>query len=1684
MGVTIDSLQIEIQSSSTDAAKGIDALAKSLEALKKNGAFKAVSTNLNNLSTALNNLPNVHQASNSLRTLANSIEKLKEVGSVASLANSLKKLPEALKAVAHIDLDKTKAQLEGVARAVSPLSAIKSGGLGTMVNAMKNLGKVTESLDDETISRFAEKVALLDAKLAPLSAKMSSIKAGFSAINSNARSAASGVQKFSEDIDTSALNLSSFIEIARAAVDTMRNLVQQFTEFIAQAIEWDGIAARFGRGFASEASETYAWIQRLNEEMGINIQEFMKYSSVYSTMLTGFGVAAEDAGKMALGYMELTYDIWAGYNDIYGSLEETAEAVKSAIAGEVEPIRRAGFTIVEATLKQTAANHGLEISIANATEAQKSYLRYLTLIDQAYDQSLVGTYAKEMNTAEGLMRTLAQQIKSLSQAFGSLFLPILVEIIPYIQAFVELLTEGVHAIAAMFGITIQGVDWSGYDSGADAIDNVTNSASGATGALDEATKAAKELKNATLGIDELNVISPQSATGGGSGGSGGGGGIGGGFDDLDIDSLWDESIFKDISSQIDNLKEKLKSWLPVLTAIGGLFASWGLLSLIESAGEAMVKLSEMEGKIGALKKALAAITILTIEAVLVFALSDEYLETGNLMALLGEALATAAGGFLMYKGFGTKGLVMSLAVSMIAQLAAITMNLADGGVEIDDPQLWIQSAFTTAIGGTAGGILAYKGLIPMSKGKGIGLGLLVGMSLSLAAITIGEVTANGEATTASIFTGLGSVLAAAGFGFTVGGPWGALIGAAVGLTVNIVGAVIGVVSKDAEKSLKEDMESRFGNITLDKESLEVYVENITAIPREVTIDTKVWNEELENYEMQTLTIPVNAALDIYTSESQIQDSLKKNVYKSLETLDAMNIKIAIGVDVDHSEYISQVEAFIQNAQEYLEQHYLTTSIAISILEHDSSNSLSNVLSNFYASNSGKLAELGAQLKDAVSGAFVDGEWIPDKLQEALELQQEIQDILDYVSEVEYRAKMQNLSLSVSGDALTVDSFEGVLEGATEAIESRLAALEEVKMSQLQVAIMEYDANIAKGVSEAEAKKIYDETVSDIEQAYQDGRVEVTYGTVDFGLETLKEAFADEIALAKSKGWFDYNEKLEITLNDVSLNVDIIDEGEGDRYTDIKQMARNIAQAYELELSALPDAARKNLEKLLEALEPTMADYERIAKANREAGTTVTSSVRDGLNDYNELKALSGDADAINYMIGQGFSTDTTFLNTLATAKNAGKQIDKSVAEGLLNNLTYVTDEATGLVTGIKNSVTGEVVAITPTLEENMSQLGVDMTTGLVNGAESEMKSSKKKWYEWAIWPWNWFKEKNEIHSPSKVFERGGNYIVEGLVNGIGVGALRDRLSEMWTNAQTWWDNNKDKLAPYAPSIGDIKDKLSSAWTAAKDWWDKSKGSLSTYTPSIGKIWENLKASWENAKTWWSKNRGSLSTYTPSIGKIWEKLKSSWEGAKTWWSKNRSNLSYTPSIGSISSKLSSAWTGAKNWWNKHRSSLSYTPSIGSIKDKVISAWNSAKKWWSSNAKLSTKLNISVPKLTVNWGEVSALGKTFKYPKSFSVKFAADGGIFKQGSLIWAGERGPEVMATAAGGRTGVMNVQQMQDAVYEGVFAAVSAAMRGNGGSEGSQAVNVYLDGKQITSAVEKRQRERGASIMGNEVYSY
>ena len=1208
MPTVIDSLQIEIQSGSANAKKSIDEFGEALEGLREKSQTAVVVKRLKSLSDGIRDFEDGSKAISTLKGLKGALESLSGVKSIASIANNLAKLPGALKAIEGIDSGRMESQFSGIAAAASHLSGIKTSGLSSMVNSLSKIDKVTKELDDAKIAAFAERIKILNEKLAPLSEKMKTVAAGFNAINSGAGKAKRAVEEFDHGITTSAHNASNYIHVIQTVAQTMARLVTQFVEFLAVAIEWDGVVAQFGNAFGDQADEYYAKITKITEALDINKQAFMENSAMSASMLIGFGVNAADAREMGLGYTELAYDIWAAYNNVYKTLDGAdgaMAAIRSAIAGEVEPIRRAGFTIVESTLEQTAANHGLNISIEKATEAQKSYLRYLALVDQAQSKGVIGTFAREMDTAEGMMRTFSQQLKTLAQAFGSLFLPILVMVMPYVQAFVELLTEGVRMLASFFGIKIQdiGDTWQSYGTGVEAAAEGTEAV---TGALGDAAKAAKELKNASIGIDELNVISPPSAGSGSSGGAGGAGG-GAGFDGLDVESLWDESIMADITSKVDAIKEKIKEWLPVIEAVGLALGGLAIFKLLDDLDLADTKLAGLETKIKGLGKGLAVASITIAVGMLIWDFTGAYLEEGglkNLGKMLGTTVLGAAVGAWLAKSVGA-GLV--IATSGIISLTRLGVELAEGSVEITDPEA-LMTAIVGALETILGGALLIDGLR--------------------------------------------------------GGKWTKAIGAALKDGLETV-ALKGMIAFDGVKAILTPLVTKIGT--------------------------------------------------------------------------------------------------------------------------------------------------------ALSGV---------------------------------------------GTALA---------GVSGWVVAAIAAL----VGVLVLGIVDYDfTEVGRKVGEALGKacRVVVDFAKDIGKPIVDGLVAAfNWCKENFTWENVTEFVG---FIFKKESW-------------------------------------------------------------TEIIIPKM----------KEIGSSVLEGLWEGISGW---------------------------------------------ATNLWSNLEEFWD-------------------------------------GFIQG----------------------FKDAFGIASPAKKFIEIGEDIIADLVQPL--------------------------------SIDTIKKKISDMWDAAKKWWDK-KPALSTYTPSIGKIWEKLRSAWEDTKTWWKDKRSNLSTYTPSIGKIWEKLKSAWTTAKDWWNKNRSNLSYTPSIGSIKTKLSTAWTSAKDWWNKNRSSLSYTPSIGSIKDKVSAAWTTAKNWWKNNVGgLSTKLNISVPKIKVQWETATAFGKSFKYPTGFKLEFAADGGMFDAGSLIWAGERGAEVVANAGGGKTGVMNVQQMQEAVYEGVYAAMSAAM-GRYSSDGAQAVNVYLDSRQITSTVEQRQRERGVSLMGKEVF--
>ena len=97
MATTIDTLQIQIESSSANAAQGIRELGEALGELKKNGSFTTAINNLNKLRDSLRLFNNIPSNASKVMSLSKSLESLKNVGSVTSIGNSLSKLTDTLK---------------------------------------------------------------------------------------------------------------------------------------------------------------------------------------------------------------------------------------------------------------------------------------------------------------------------------------------------------------------------------------------------------------------------------------------------------------------------------------------------------------------------------------------------------------------------------------------------------------------------------------------------------------------------------------------------------------------------------------------------------------------------------------------------------------------------------------------------------------------------------------------------------------------------------------------------------------------------------------------------------------------------------------------------------------------------------------------------------------------------------------------------------------------------------------------------------------------------------------------------------------------------------------------------------------------------------------------------------------------------------------------------------------------------------------------------------------------------------------------------------------------------------------------------------------------------------------------------------------------------------------------------
>ena len=378
-----------------------------------------------------------------------------------------------------------------------------------------------------------------------------------------------------------------------ASVLSAAYIGKRLADFTQSAMDSIETVNLFSIALGDCAEEADGFVKILSDVTGLDVTNLQNATATYALLSRSMGMTSEQAKILSENTTKLALDLSSAVNVPF---TQAMQDLRSGLVGQTETVYKYGIDLTEASLRQEALRQGISKSVDTMSQAEKMALRYCVMLRQT---SIVqGDLARTINQPANQLRILTERLTTCGRAIGSIFIPMLEVVLPFLNAFTAVITKAANALASLFGYkpekVVNGVS-GGFGGISDNANNATKAIGGTNKALKDTSKKLKEIKNATNGIDELNIISPPDNTSGsgGSGGAGGVGDIGGGLADLQLPEYdMGTSNIQDRMSEIQKKIEEFFANLPKPTAlVGDYFAGLG-----EAMGESFTRNMEKFGE--------------------------------------------------------------------------------------------------------------------------------------------------------------------------------------------------------------------------------------------------------------------------------------------------------------------------------------------------------------------------------------------------------------------------------------------------------------------------------------------------------------------------------------------------------------------------------------------------------------------------------------------------------------------------------------------------------------------------------------------------------------------------------------------------------------------------------------------------------------------------------------------------------------------------------------------------------------------------------------------------------------------------------------------------------------------------------------------------------------------------------
>lgn len=510
-----------------------------------------------------------------------------------------------------------------------------------------------------------------------------------------------------------------------------------------------------------------------------------------------------------------------------------------------------------------------------------------------------------------------------------------------------------------------------------------------------------------------------------------------------------------------------------------------------------------------------------------------------------------------------------------------------------------------------------------------------------------------------------------------------------------------------------------------------------------------------------------------------------------------------------------------------------------------------------------------------------------------------------------------------------------------------------------------------------------------------------------------------------------------------------------------------------------------------------------------------------------------EAERLDVSMNQGFIANA-LLGLADLISDIGSVIDwfvhlddhiKSAGESFARFLDGVENWAAEAGKAAANMVNAVADAIA-SLPSKMYEAGKNVWQGLVKGIQSGISNATGAAANLARTIIDKFTTETDINSPSKLFEQFGIYIDQGLANGIAaavpyvttamqgvVDAVQEKGNELIaagstqaTNYVTGFLNGLDTQWQQIDSSlqNDFLGSMKTLNTAIEKGDLQSLGKWAAsyfYHAMDDEQRAQIKSIAENSLTWltsnlsgvWNNIAGMASSFIGQLVPSTVAATTAQTGLNIAMDANPIlfvvsliamlagallNLAGTNS--DVAGGISSVWGGLKDFMSYIFEGIvrllgTFVQGFINGVNIMIGAYNLVAQLWGG------QIDYIKNPLFEYADKIAAAREN-----SSSVDSIASGNVDYSnvpGTSEYEQASGSGSYSSSSYTRSAELTPSELRDAVKEGFVSALQESGFGDT-DNGNFTVRVYLDGKEITSAVEKRQSDRGMSLMGTEAYSY